>query len=334
MSARAAVVTGDTGTDEAHAHLFRDVAFDPVFIIGDHRSGTTVLYQLLASTGAFNIVTAYDVVCFDQIVANHVAGRSAEARQALASRFAGLGLSNRGIDDVVVSPDSPEEYGFIIDYSGRPQLSPKTLPRFVEVCQKIRFAGRDRPVLLKSPWDVLTFAYVKEAFPRSKFIFVHRHPLGVMNSQLTATQSLFAQRNEYVAMLSRWYRDLFDRPMALRLTRAASSSRFGIGPAIVGRHACKVASYYLQHVGALPPEDYNELRYEDLCAEPDATIQRILAFLGRRAEQPLAMRESIRPRAPRIRPEVLARYRRIREQLEPFCKKHGYDSDGGTGRDA
>jgi hypothetical protein len=316
--------------DQEYAKLFKEVAFDPVFIIGDHRSGTTVLYQLLASTGAFNVVTAYDVVCYDQIVTNHVAGRSAQARQALGARFAGLGLATRGIDEVAVTPDLPEEYGFIIEDSGRPQLSRKTLAKFVEVCQKIRFIGRDRPLLLKSPWDVLAFAYVKEAFPRSKFIFVHRHPLGTMNSQLSATQSLFAQRNEYVAMLSPWYRDLFDRPTALRLTRAASSSRFGIGPALVARHVGKVASYYLQHVGALPPEDYTELRYEDLCTDPDATIQRILTFLGRHAEQPVAMRDSIRPRAARIRPEVLARYRRIQDQLEPFCRRLGYDLAAGV----
>ena len=36
-------------SDDGYAHLLRDLTFDPVFIIGDHRSGTTVLYQLLAS---------------------------------------------------------------------------------------------------------------------------------------------------------------------------------------------------------------------------------------------------------------------------------------------
>jgi len=314
-------------SDDGYAHLFRDLTFEPVFIIGDHRSGTTVLYQLLASTGAFNILTAYDIIGYDELVAHHVAGTSDQARQALAARFATLGLDNRGIDGVRVEPDSPEEYGYIIENSARPQLHPGTYPRFVEVCQKLRLIGGDRPLLLKSPWDVLTFAYVKAAVPNSKFIFLHRHPLHVMQSQLAAVRSLMASRNEYVAMLSSWYRGLFSSPLALGLARAANSQRFGVGARVVGRHVTKVANYYLAHIDEIPAADYTELRYEDLCAAPEETLQRLLTFLGRRVEIPAGVRQFINPRNPRVLPEVSARYRQIRGQLEPFCQRRNYPVD-------
>lgn len=313
--------------DDQHVHRLSGVAFDPVFIIADHRSGTTLLYQLLAETGAFNVVTAYDVICYGEIVDNHLAGRTAAARQALAERFRGMGLADRGIDGVAVTPDLPEEYGFIIDYSGRPQLSPRTLDRFVEVCRKIRFVGENRPVLLKSPWDALTFAYIKATFPRARFVFVHRHPMHVMTSQLSAVRTLFRERNEYVALLSPWYRDFFSRRIPLAVTRALNSPRFGIGAATVGRHVLKVTGYYASHVGELPGSDYVEIRYEDLCADADATIERILRFVNRPAAGPLQLAARIRPRGVRVPDEVRARFMRIRDRLAPYCARHGYSLD-------
>ena len=162
-------VIADRSPDIEYAHRLQGLTFEPVFIIGDHRSGTTVLYQLLSSTGAFSVVTAYHVICYQEIVSDHVSLRTAAAQQALADRFARLGLGNRVIDGVRVSPDLPEEYGFIIDPSSRPRLRPHTLPAFVELCQKIRFTGGDRPILLKNPWDVLGFTYVKRACPNARF---------------------------------------------------------------------------------------------------------------------------------------------------------------------
>ncbi|NJN19548.1 MAG: sulfotransferase, partial [Oscillochloris sp.] len=93
-----------------------------VFIMGDHRSGTTLLYQLLAATGGFNVVTAYHVINFDQVLADHGAGRSAAARCELAARLGALGISDRKLDGVIVSPDLPEEYGFLLEDGPQPRL--------------------------------------------------------------------------------------------------------------------------------------------------------------------------------------------------------------------
>jgi len=314
-----------TAPDRAYLQLLEDVRFDPVFIIGDHRSGTTVLYSLLAATGVFNVVTAYHVIRYGEILSNHVEGRTDEATRALADRFASLGLDTRIIDGVGVSPGLPEEYGFAIDDSSRPRLRPRTLPAFVELCRKIRYTGEDRPVLLKNPWDVFGFAYIHAAFPRARFIFVHRHPAHVMSSQLSAMRSLYSERNEYVAMLSGWYRKLFDQPAALRFARVLGTARFGVGARIVGRHVTKVARYHGDHIAMLPSHAYVEIRYEDLCDCPDGTLQRILQFLGLQAANVINASGVVQPRRSKILPEVAARYRQIRQSLQPYLAAHGYD---------
>jgi hypothetical protein len=301
------------------------VDFDPVFIIGDHRSGTTVLYQALARTRAFSVVTAYHVIRDRDIVPNYMARREDEARRELAEELARRGLTDRVIDGVMVTPDLPEEYGFVIDRTSRPRLRPSTLPALVDLCQRLRLTGGDRPVLLKNPWDVLDFGFVKQSMPRAKLIFVHRHPLAVMSSQLAATRSLFAARNEYVAMLSPWYRRLFDQPIRLGLARAASGR---LGPRIVARHVMKATRYYLNHIDAVPTADYVELRYEDLCAAPAAAIAKVLNFLGRPDDTAAGAADLVRPRGAAALPEVVERYRKVRPAMAVYCRRHGYEMEG------
>jgi len=300
------------------------VEFDPVFIVGDHRSGTTVLYQALARTGAFNVVTAYHVIRNADIVGNFEARREEDARRDLAREFARLGLTNRGIDGVSVTPDLPEEYGFVIDRRPRPRLRPATLPALIDLCRRIRLTGQDKPVLLKNPWDVLAFAFVKTSLPRARLIFVHRHPLRIMSSQLAAMRSVLASRNEYLAMLSPWYRELFDHPVRLGMSRAMSG---GLGPRIVARHVRKAARYYLDHIAAIPPGDYVEMRYEDFCADPAATVRRILDFLRLDPSAGIVPADLVRSRHTAIPSEVLTRYRLIRPRIAQYCDRHGYTDD-------
>jgi hypothetical protein len=313
--------------DRAYLDRLERVSFAPVFIVGDHRSGTTLLYQLLSRTGAFNVLTAYHVIRYGEVLANHLAGRTAAAMSDLADQFAREGLANRIIDGVAVTPDLPEEYGFVVDASSRPQTRPETLPRLIELAQKLRFVGRDAPVLLKNPWDVLRFAYLREAFSNARFVFIHRHPLNVMASQIEATRSLFKSRNGYVSMLSPWYRQLFERPIARRVTAAMSTPTLGIGPRIAAHHVTKVAQYYLEHVPTLPRESYVEIRYEDLCADADATLAKILSFLDLEPVTPYSARDSVRTRPSRVSPPLRKAYRRVAPKLADYCAVQGYEQE-------
>src|SRR5262245_23063656 len=77
--------------DAPFLHRLEDVEFQPVFIQGEHRSGTTLLYKLLAQSGCFNIVTVYHLLHYDELLANHLSVTEAEARRSLDERFKSLG---------------------------------------------------------------------------------------------------------------------------------------------------------------------------------------------------------------------------------------------------
>src|SRR3972149_9521711 len=104
--------TGDA--DEQLLPLIQDIDFDPIFILGDHRSGTTLLYQLLASTQYFNYANFYHITHYDEILQNHIKGNTASAKEKLNQLLQSLGLHDRIFDGVRVSPDLPEEYGYIL----------------------------------------------------------------------------------------------------------------------------------------------------------------------------------------------------------------------------
>jgi hypothetical protein len=313
--------------DEPYLPLVQDVHFDPIFILGDHRSGTTLLYKLLVATQCFNFVTAYHLIRYDEILSNHVSRIEDRGREALNQLFKSLGLRDRIIDGVAVTPDLPEEYGFILPNARyRPQLSPGNLPGFIELCKKVQFVSdSERLLLLKNPWDFLNFMYVKAAFPEAKFIFIHRHPIHVINSQLRATRSLLTARNAYVALIARWYAQLFDRPLQLFAARLLFSSHFDLGLRIATRHVVRATTYFLQHVDSLPETDHISIRYEDLCEDPETSVIRILRFLGLKQKSALVYDTFIEPRPLRLLPEVARKYDGLRQRLQLYCAYHGYD---------
>ena len=319
-----------TSPDRQHLHLLDGLTFRPVFIIGDHRSGTTLLYQLLASTQRLNIVTAYHVIKYDEILNNHLNRRTPEAKRELEQAFAQAGLTNRLLDGVRVTPDLPEEYGFVISPSRRPQLTKATLPRFMELCRKVQFSSdQAKPLLLKNPWDVLQFAGIKQMFPESRFVFIHRHPVSVINSQLLAFRSMMASRNAYIAMLAPWYRELFQRPRQVSAERWLLSS-FHLSEKIVARHVALVADYFLKNIDSVPKTDYLPIRYEDLCAEPDRIMGQVIEFLGVQPEPSVSFKSFIRPRASEPLPEARSAFERIRGPLSSYLTIHGYDVNGSA----
>ncbi len=317
--------------DRSLMGMLDGVKFFPIFIMGDHRTGTTVLYEILEATGCFNIVTAYHILCSEILLYDYLNHRVDERKEQLAAYFEQKGLTDRGIDRVSATPDTPEEYGFILPDGGhRPQLAPENLDSFVEFCQKLQLVSHSRKsLLLKNPWDFLNFAYVKEAFPESKFIFIHRNPVDTIDSQLRATRSLFDTRNEYVALMADWYDSVFSQPFRLRLARFMFSSHFHIGLRIVTRHVTLATSYFVNHVAQLPQEDYVSVKYEDLCDEPSQTITEILKWLGLSEQRSVDYGSLISTRDRSLLDEVQEKRFAIRARLRPYLEYCGYESGVG-----
>jgi hypothetical protein len=314
--------------DAPHLGRLAGVPFRPVFIMGNARSGTTILYRLLAMTERVNCVTAYHLIDYEELLANHLNQTTTRAKQELEQRFQALGIAGARFDGVEISPDFPEEYGFLLGQ--RQKLTPGTLPRFIELCRKVQFvSGADRPLLLKNPWDSRSFLYIKKVFPESRFIFIHRNPVEVVRSLLDGMRSLLATRNAYHALLSDFYDRLMEQPLRRWLARVLFSSRFGLGTRVVGWQVRRTARYFLDHVGSLPATDHVSVRYEDLCRDPRAVIERVLAFLGLPDNPELRYQDFIRVRE-RPRPAegdagraaILRRFK-----LKPYLAYCGYEAE-------
>src|SRR5438093_354323 len=83
-----------------------------IFIMGCHRSGTSLLYHLLAYTGQVDYLSAYDIIKYDELLYNRITQRETQVKADLQGVL--QMEANRGLDDLPVGVDLPEEYRFIL----------------------------------------------------------------------------------------------------------------------------------------------------------------------------------------------------------------------------
>lgn len=320
----------NTKPDRRYLHLLHDVTFRPVFIIGQHRSGTTILHKLLAATGTFNFVRCYHITNYDEVLHNHFHGLTEMAKKKLAARMVELGVKDRNFDRIRVQPDLPEEYSFILKRYASilylPRTDPSNRQMLVELCRKVQLvAEADRPLLLKNPWDSANFLYLRHVFPQARFIFIHRHPLPGVNSRLKAMRSILEERADYSALLDSAYARLHDRPVIARVARFLFSSLGGLDVRLVTRMTKQSANYYLRNIRNLEPAAYTEITYEQLCRWPDETICGMLDFLNLAPRAPVDFSAEIRRRPLRLLPTIAAHQSYIQRQLRHYMSRVNYD---------
>jgi hypothetical protein len=232
--------------DAAYIDRLAGVNFKPVFIIGPHRSGTTILYKILLESDCFNGVTAYHIVNQNRLLHLHATGRETDARVELVSLFESKDLKDREFDSMKISPELPEEYCFALRHQGRrPILSAANLDSFTQFCRKLQVVQRqDRPLLLKNPFEAVNFIPVAQAFPEAKFVFIYRHPAEVINSHLKGIRGILEKKNEYVALVWERYRKLYENPAKLALARALYC---GPSPFLYWHVRWNIASIYVYY---------------------------------------------------------------------------------------
>lgn len=275
-----------------------------VFIMGDHRSGTTLLYQSLINTGAFDFTSAYHIVAAPELLRNRIEGTEASAKANLNDEFEKYVGSDRVIDGVPVSTETPEEYGFILENAsvGR-AISRKSLPYFRQLVGKMGFlADSPRPLLLKNPWDFPNFVPVWQWFPDAKFVFVHREPEAIVSSKLRALKSMMQRQNPYVMRISRSYAQIAARPWLFSAVRWLVSTDWTARRLV--RRSRINTDYYFDHIAQVPAAQRIELSYEMLCSAPNETVSRILDTVGVTPREALNLNETIKPRKLEIDPQV------------------------------
>lgn len=313
--------------DDPHLDLLEQVDFTPVFILGPHRSGTTLLYQMLQASGQFNVVNTYHVIHYDEIVHNHLNHAENAAKEALESHFREKGLNHRIIDDIKVGPDLPEEYGFILrNASFKPYVDETSLAKFIELCKKIQLSSvAGRPLLLKNPRDFSRFRFLHQNFPRSKFIFVHRDPIQTINSHVKAIRAVFRARSEYQATINHSYRRMFANPLRLFLGRMRVSARLGLDLRRVRRDYERRVNRFLENIESFPGQAYYSVKYDELCSRPASVVSEILAFLQLPAMQPVDYAALIRKRDVVLLDGVRKERPAIRRSLRTYYQYCSFD---------
>jgi len=312
--------------DDVYLSDLRQISFQPVFILGVHRSGTSILYKMLAATGSFNPLTAYHIVHYTDLLTNHKQGTEEAVRRQLTESLRREGLANRKIDSMEVTADLAEEYGFLLNRKTTAMyLKPKNMPLFVEMGKKLMYiAGNSRPLLLKNPYDLSHFLYIKQVFPNAKFVFIHRHPVKTISSTLKAFQVIFQEYHPYMAYLWGNYKKFYRNPLVIWLFRLMFITVPEIGVIYVTRATAKATSYYLRNIQKLPPEDYVALTYEEFCKHPQQTIEDIMRRLSIPIQTPIDAAAHMSPRKAKIDDAVQKLTPYIFRSLKDYCDTFRY----------
>jgi omega-hydroxy-beta-dihydromenaquinone-9 sulfotransferase len=235
----------------------------PLFLVGHWRSGTTLLHELLALDESFAAPSTY--ACFNP---NHflLAQHNAPSMEALV----------RPTGDMMVSPSSPQEEEFALLCMGATspyeafmfpaalhQLGALYDPDLFERAQQQRWndammwilkatafvSGADKRLLVKSPTNSFRLQRLGALFPGAKFIRLVREPCAVFASTLRLWQTMW-ERYALTAPLAQEI--LIERILDTRLTLEARLKA---------------------SMQNLPQDRAVTLRYEDLIADPRATIE-------------------------------------------------------------
>ena len=248
-----------------------------LFLLGAHRSGTTWLHQLLASSKQISCITYWDVL--QQLRQDSLPLERDKVQKTLEQDG-----DSRGFDGVAVGLDLPEEYGFLLEkgafdmYTRRPISNTCFDPLQQLITKKSGQVDQAPWLLLKNPVDFYDgFLNIANQFPDSKFIFLHRHPLAVFRSQVMAWRHLAKFQNTYLSSLDPTYAEAMANPRTKVALQFSLHSRSFIETILLT--LAESFEFHLKHEKDLAQQAIR-LRYEDLCRDPISELNKISSWLG------------------------------------------------------
>jgi hypothetical protein len=311
--------------DESYKKKIHTIKFDPFFILGLHRSGTTILYEILNKTNYFDVVTAYHILKYDELIYNHLNNKAETIKNELNNFFTKKGIVDRKIDNIKVTADYTQEYCYLLlKKSKQMKITDKNQKIFEELCKKIKFISKNnKPILLKNPYDFSNFLHIKKLYPNSKFIFIHRNPLYLLNSIMKTQEVILKEKSEYHAIFSEDYGKIYDNPLLINSLRIIYSSKvFPFGFFEVLRYTKNNCNFYLKNIKKLSKKDYISIKYEDLCRYPNKISHNIFNFLNIKSS--IDFEEFIHPRNLKLFPYIENLKLYVYRSLKPYFEYFNY----------
>lgn len=292
----------------------------PVFVVGHWRSGTTLLYHLLAADPRHRAPNAFEVVN----------PRTFPSTQAFSSRvFRSLIPKKRLQDDLPLGFDRPEEdeYALALLSGCSPYLGrsfPERLAHYerfltfehatdeerraflAALADFTRRLSDGRTLVLKSPPHTARIPLLLRLFPDARFVHVHRHPDGVFRS----TRHLY---------------DTVDWLWALQRRPADDDDT-------ILRQYGALTGAWLRDRGAIPTGQLVEVAYDALAADPIATLSRVYDALDLGPFDAAGARSYLADlgdyRTNRFSPLSAEDTERLWSVAAPFAEAYGYRSGG------
>jgi hypothetical protein len=246
---------------------------DPVFVLGHYRSGGTYLMNLMTRDPQWGFISTTQAVLPDMFLL----GRPIRAIFRLFLH------EKRPMDNVLVSPDSPEEpehaicnlipYGFyqgfcfpdrMMDYFRSSVLFEGDASReihqswedaYLEILKACALANDGRQLLIKNPPDTARLPSLLKMFPNAKFIFLYRNPYVMFPST----------RNFYTAYIVDWQlRDISDEELDENILTIYE----------------QLMDRYQRDKQLIPEGHLVEVRFEDFEIHPLDELRRIYTLLN------------------------------------------------------
>ena len=245
--------------------------YQPIFIVGHWRQGTTFLHELFNCDPNFEVMTLYE-----SVFPNHFL-----YFESLMKRIFGWFLpETRPQDDVKIGVDAPHEHDFAIanlssmspyvgvyfpdnqdlynKYATLEGMTDKQIRRiktsFDRVIKKLTLLKKYKRLVLKSPVDTARVKFLLELYPEAKFVHIIRNPYEVFYSTRRMHEKLVP-----VFQLQEGYPDL-------------DEFIFHIFEGMYNK--------FYEDIEEIPDGNFIEIRYENFVTDPKGTMAEIYKKLS------------------------------------------------------
>ncbi|HKE49386.1 MAG TPA: sulfotransferase [Rhodanobacteraceae bacterium] len=234
----------------------------PLFVLGAPRSGSTLLFQVLAHS----LRVTYLPRLF-----NYAYGAAHLVMRLFApalKRHRPVFVSRLGATPGLLSPTEGFAFwrrwfwkGHDADHYYPALLSPAAAAELRDTVRAIE-AHRDAPLLVKCPYLALAVPPLADALPTSRFVFIARDPIDDAVSILRGRES--GVRGDWWSVRPPDYLAHRDEPETEQIMWQIAET----------------TNLLRAQLEALPHDRWRLVRYEDLCARPREVVAELLAWLA------------------------------------------------------
>lgn len=304
-----------------------EIKQDPLFVFGYWRSGTTMLQTLLSHDprfqhlGLFRAMFPWHFLLTEKLITPWTGwalpkGRPMDNMKVTwdAPQEDDLSLcvmSQISPSLVTAHPNNPEHFWNAIDFDRLPAKEVQRWRDSLELLVRKMTYSCDKQVLMKSPFHMYHIPLLREMFPNSKFIYIHRNPYDVWRSSLHLRRRTIEEN-----CLGKTTFD--DDAHGEQLIQ---SMKFGF-------------DVYERDRKELPQGVLHEVRYEDLTRDPIGTLRSTYEDLG--LDNFDSLETSLQPEL-----EALRNYKKnqftddphwvnkVYDELRPLFDRFDYQKPGG-----